>query len=100
LIALVNDSRAVVALRESDANSREQIEGLRIQFQDLEDIVLREVFKDPTLSEEPEMTSKKKNKSAKAASTKKGDVLSRRTRHALKSSSDGETSEEEPPSSE
>jgi hypothetical protein len=39
--ALVSDLRAeVVALRESDANSREQIEMLRSQFHDLEDIVL------------------------------------------------------------
>jgi hypothetical protein len=60
--------------------------------------VLRDLIKDTPRPEVNGKTSRKK-KSAKAATTRKGDVLSRQSRHKRQSPSDGASSEEEEPSS-
>ena len=106
LVALVNEMSAemlvlrseVAALKTAEMQSRELIEDLKSSVKDLEEIVLRELIED---TPKPEVKGKmsRKKMSAKAANTRKGDVLSRQSRHKRKSSSDGASSEEEEPSS-
>jgi TolA-binding protein len=106
VVALVNVMSAeilvlrseIAALKTAETQLREKIDDLNSSVKDLEEIVLRELIED---THRPELNGKtlRKTKSAKATNARKGDVITRQSRHKRKLS-DGASSEEEPSSSE
>jgi hypothetical protein len=88
----------IAALKPEETQFREQIDDLKFSVKYFEEIVLLELIEDTSKPDFNGKTSRKK-RSAKAANTRKCDVLSRQSRHKRKSSSDGASSEEEETSS-
>jgi hypothetical protein len=92
VVALLNEMSAemlvlrseIAALKTAEMQSRERIDDLKSSVKVLEDIVIRELVE---YAPKSELNGKNSRKTmwAKAANTKKGDVLRRQSRHKRKS---------------